>query len=173
MPQPTAVSRTDPAADLPLHVQKLAALGVQRRYRTHSLLIEEGDEGNAVYVVISGRLRAFVSDSRGREVTLAMHGPGDYVGEMSLDGGTVECVSALPHLQRRQAQRLHAILLPVEARQLATIPGEPLANPQTSQWLFSPEPLRERVGVRLADRIDQLVEPRTGEQRVGHASTLR
>lgn len=87
MPQPTAVSRTDPAAALPLHVQKLAALGVQRRYRTHSLLIEEGDEGSAVYVVLSGRLRAFVSDSRGREVTLALHGPGDYVGEMSLDGG--------------------------------------------------------------------------------------
>lgn len=87
MPQPTAESRTDPAAALPLHVQKLAALGVQRRYRTHSLLIEEGDEGSAVYVVLSGRLRAFVSDSRGREVTLALHGPGDYVGEMSLDGG--------------------------------------------------------------------------------------
>ena len=87
MPQSTAASRIDPAAAFPLHVQKLAALGVQRRYRTHSLLIEEGDEGSAVYVVLSGRLRAFVSDSRGREVTLALHGPGDYVGEMSLDGG--------------------------------------------------------------------------------------
>ncbi|MEJ8811936.1 Crp/Fnr family transcriptional regulator [Variovorax ureilyticus] len=87
MPQPTAASRPDPAAALPLHVQKLAALGVQRRYRTHSLLIEEGDEGSAVYIVLSGRLRAFVSDSRGREVTMALHGPGDYVGEMSLDGG--------------------------------------------------------------------------------------
>lgn len=87
MPQPTAASHADPAAALPPHVQKLAALGVHRRYRTHSLLIEEGDEGSAIYVVLSGRLRAFVSDSRGREVTLALHGPGDYVGEMSLDGG--------------------------------------------------------------------------------------
>jgi CRP/FNR family cyclic AMP-dependent transcriptional regulator len=87
MPQPSTASRADPAAALPPHLQKLAALGVHRRYRTHSLLIEEGDEGSAVYIVLSGRLRAFVSDSRGREVTMALHGPGDYVGEMSLDGG--------------------------------------------------------------------------------------
>ncbi|MBO9516150.1 MAG: Crp/Fnr family transcriptional regulator [Variovorax sp.] len=87
MPPPPALSGAESAADLPPHVQKLAALGVQRRYRTHALLIEEGDEGGAVYIVLSGRLRAFVSDARGREATLALHGPGDYVGEMSLDGG--------------------------------------------------------------------------------------
>ena len=87
MPHPPAASSPDPAAVLPPQVQKLAGLGVQRRYRTHALLIEEGDEGSAVYIVLSGRLRAFVSDARGREVTLAFHGPGEYVGEMSLDGG--------------------------------------------------------------------------------------
>jgi len=68
-------------------VLKLAALGVQRRYRTHAILIEEGDRGDTIYIVLSGRLRAYVSDARGREVTLGTHGPGEYVGEMSLDGG--------------------------------------------------------------------------------------
>ena len=51
------------------------------------MLIEEGDQSGSVYIVLSGRLRAFVSDARGREVTLGLHGPGEYVGEMSLDGG--------------------------------------------------------------------------------------
>jgi CRP/FNR family cyclic AMP-dependent transcriptional regulator len=72
---------------LPSPLQKLAEHGVQRRYRTHAMLIEEGDTGGAVYIVLSGRLRAFLSDARGREVTLALHGAGEYVGEMSLDGG--------------------------------------------------------------------------------------
>lgn len=76
-----------PVAELPPHLLKLAALGVQRRYRTHAVLIEEGDHGDTIYIVLSGRLRAFVSDARGREVTLGHHGPGEYVGEMSLDGG--------------------------------------------------------------------------------------
>ncbi|MDM0115363.1 Crp/Fnr family transcriptional regulator [Variovorax sp. J22R133] len=68
-------------------VDRLAALGVQRRFRTNTVIIEEGETGDAIYVVLSGRLRAFVSDSRGREITLGLHGPGEYVGEMSLDGG--------------------------------------------------------------------------------------
>lgn len=29
----------------------------------------------------------YASDPRGREITLAVHGPGQYIGEMSLDGG--------------------------------------------------------------------------------------
>ncbi|RZI97604.1 MAG: Crp/Fnr family transcriptional regulator [Variovorax sp.] len=79
--------RADLADALPPSLQKLAARGTQRHYRTHSLLIEEGDTGDSIYIVLSGRLRAFVSDTRGREVTLGVHGPGEYVGEMSLDGG--------------------------------------------------------------------------------------
>lgn len=72
---------------LPPELAKLADMGVQRRYRANALLIEEGDRGDSIYIVLSGRLRAFVSDSRGREATLGTHGPGEYVGEMSLDGG--------------------------------------------------------------------------------------
>jgi CRP/FNR family transcriptional regulator, cyclic AMP receptor protein len=86
LPSP-AVSPADRVAELPPALQKLASLGVQRRFRTHAMLIEEGDQSGSVYIVLSGRLRAFVSDARGREVTLGLHGPGEYVGEMSLDGG--------------------------------------------------------------------------------------
>ncbi|WP_038200441.1 Crp/Fnr family transcriptional regulator [Xenophilus azovorans] len=76
-----------PPADLPPDVARLAARGVQRRFRARTLLIQEGEGGDAIYIVLAGRLRAFVSDARGREVTLGHHGPGEYVGEMSLDGG--------------------------------------------------------------------------------------
>ena len=86
LPTPAA-TRADSFAELPAPLQRLSDLGVQRRYRSHALLIEEGDQGDSIYIVLSGRLRAFVSDARGREVTLGLHGPGDYVGEMSLDGG--------------------------------------------------------------------------------------
>ena len=64
MPADTrAASFAAPA--LPPPCSELAALGVQRRYRTHALLIDEGDHGDSVYIVLSGRLRAFVSDARG------------------------------------------------------------------------------------------------------------
>jgi len=37
--------------------------------------------------VVQGRLRAYSVGADGREVTYATYGPGEYVGEMSLDGG--------------------------------------------------------------------------------------
>ncbi|MDM7941285.1 MAG: Crp/Fnr family transcriptional regulator [Hydrogenophaga sp.] len=69
------------------HVEALAAQGVQRRYRRGTLLIQEGETGDTLYIVLQGRLRAFLSDNNGRELTLGLYGPLEYVGEMSLDGG--------------------------------------------------------------------------------------
>jgi CRP/FNR family cyclic AMP-dependent transcriptional regulator len=69
------------------HIQALARLGVQRRYRRGALLIQEGETGDTLYIVQQGRLRAFLADGNGKELTLGTYGPLEYVGEMSLDGG--------------------------------------------------------------------------------------
>ncbi|TNF60092.1 MAG: Crp/Fnr family transcriptional regulator [Burkholderiales bacterium] len=69
------------------HIHKLADMGVQRRYRRGALLIQEGETGDTLYIVQQGRLRAFLGDGQGKELTLGIYGPGEYVGEMSLDGG--------------------------------------------------------------------------------------
>ena len=78
--------------------EALAQLGMARRYRKGSLLIQEGDVGETLFVIQAGRVRAFSADERGREITLGLYGPGDYVGEMALDGGprsaSVEAVEA-------------------------------------------------------------------------------
>lgn len=69
------------------HIRALAGMGVQRRYRRGALLIQEGETGDTLYIVQQGRLRAFLGDGQGKELTLGIYGPGEYVGEMSLDGG--------------------------------------------------------------------------------------
>jgi CRP/FNR family cyclic AMP-dependent transcriptional regulator len=72
---------------LPPTLRALAARGVARSYRRGTLLIEEGTQGDNLYLILSGSLRAFGCDARGREVTYGVYGAGEYVGEMSLDGG--------------------------------------------------------------------------------------
>ena len=62
-------------------------MGVVRRFRANTTLIVEGDRGDTLFVILSGSLRIFCADPSGREITLAIYGPGEYVGEMSLDGG--------------------------------------------------------------------------------------
>ncbi|MDP3252177.1 MAG: Crp/Fnr family transcriptional regulator [Hydrogenophaga sp.] len=84
MPAPAVALTQSPSSH---HIEALAALGVARRYRRGALLIQEGETGDTLYIVLQGRLRAFVADNQGRELTLGMYGPHEYVGEMSLDGG--------------------------------------------------------------------------------------
>lgn len=78
---------SDLLAVLPAPLRGLAARGVVRRYRANTTLIEESDRGDTLFVVLAGSLRIFCADPNGREITLAIYGAGEYVGEMSLDGG--------------------------------------------------------------------------------------
>ena len=86
MPKPLP---TDPSLPPTLSepLRALAAKGEIRRYRRNTLLIEEGDFGDTLYLILSGRLRSYSSGDKGREITYGVYGPGEYLGEMSLDGG--------------------------------------------------------------------------------------
>ena len=65
----------------------LAQAGEILHFAPRTQLIREGEYGETMYIILAGRLRAYVSGDKGREVTLGTHGPGDYLGEMSLDSG--------------------------------------------------------------------------------------
>ncbi len=67
-------------------LEGLAAHGNTRPFRAHAILINEGDAGDSLYIVLTGRLRTYASSEDGRDVVLGEHGPGEYVGELSLDG---------------------------------------------------------------------------------------
>ena len=66
---------------------ELAARGELRRYRKGTLLIQEGDQGDTIFIIQSGKLRAFSAGDNDREITYGVYGPGEYLGELSLDGG--------------------------------------------------------------------------------------
>ncbi|MBI2753504.1 MAG: Crp/Fnr family transcriptional regulator [Betaproteobacteria bacterium] len=49
-----------------------------------AVIIVEGDPTDSLYIVISGRMRVLMSDADGKEVILAILGPGEFFGEMGL-----------------------------------------------------------------------------------------
>ena len=67
-------------------VRELASLGRVRAYPKNSVFITEGDSSDSLFVVLKGKVKVFVSDNEGHEMILDTHGPGEYVGEMALDG---------------------------------------------------------------------------------------
>ena len=50
-------------------------------------MLDEGDRGDTLLIILAGELRAFTGSDTGRHVTYGLFGPGDYLGEMGLDGG--------------------------------------------------------------------------------------
>ena len=77
----------DGLARLSPAMRAVAERGMQRRYRRGTLLIQEGEPGGTLYFIERGRLRAFSARSDGQEFTFGFFGPGEYLGELSLDGG--------------------------------------------------------------------------------------
>jgi len=76
----------DPLALAPETLREIAATGVIRTYPKNTVIINEGEVGDSLFIVLSGRMKVYASNAAGREVVIAFHGPGEYVGEMSLDG---------------------------------------------------------------------------------------
>lgn len=68
-------------------VEQIGAVATVRSYPKHSIIVSEGDDTDSLYVLLAGRAKVFVSDEHGREVQLNHIGPGEYFGEVTLDGG--------------------------------------------------------------------------------------
>src|SRR5258706_1737675 len=67
-------------------VRELALRGGVHTYQKRSVIINQGECGESMYVVLAGKVQIFLSNARGREMVLDEYGPGEYFGEMALDG---------------------------------------------------------------------------------------
>jgi CRP/FNR family cyclic AMP-dependent transcriptional regulator len=50
----------------------------------HTIICREGDPGDSLYIISSGRVRIFGRNEDGVEIDLSILGPGDTFGEMAL-----------------------------------------------------------------------------------------
>ena len=67
-------------------LRAIAATGVVRQFPKNAVLINEGEHGDSLFIVLAGKVKVYASNEAGKEVVIDFHGPGEYVGEMSLDG---------------------------------------------------------------------------------------
>jgi CRP/FNR family cyclic AMP-dependent transcriptional regulator len=67
-------------------LKALAASSIARRFPKNAVLINEGEQGDSLFIVLTGRLKVYASNEAGKEIVIDFHGPGECVGEMSIDG---------------------------------------------------------------------------------------
>ena len=66
----------------------LAALARPKTFAAGAVIFNEGEAGDALYVVVEGHARIVVSNGSGEETTVAVMNAGDVVGDQALlDGG--------------------------------------------------------------------------------------
>jgi CRP-like cAMP-binding protein len=73
----------------------LRASGIPRRYPHGTALFHEGQEGDRVIVVLSGTVKLISVSEEGREVLLALRGPGELLGELGAFDGRPRSASAI------------------------------------------------------------------------------
>jgi CRP-like cAMP-binding protein len=71
-----------------LRQDDLRALGERSEIRTlpaNTLLIKEGDPAEALFVIVRGKVKVYLTDLHGKELVVDVRNAGQYVGEMMLD----------------------------------------------------------------------------------------
>mgnify|MGYP000975985320 CR=1 FL=1 len=68
-------------------LDRLAAVGMRKRFPRNTILLNEGDITDSLYVILSGKVKTVITDENGREIILSISGPGEYFGEMALIDG--------------------------------------------------------------------------------------
>jgi CRP/FNR family transcriptional regulator, cyclic AMP receptor protein len=75
-------------------IAQIAALASRRTYKADSVVVMRGDPGDALYGVITGRVRISSSGAGGKEVFLNIMEPGDAFGEIALLDGQPRTAAA-------------------------------------------------------------------------------
>jgi len=121
----TAMEHDRLMASLEPPVARLAARGIVRNYRKNTIILNEGEPGDSLFVLLQGQVKVYATDENGREITYGTIQAGDYFGEMSLDGGprsasVMTLEPCLCVLVTRAAVQQHLAEAPEFALQLVT-----------------------------------------------------
>jgi CRP/FNR family cyclic AMP-dependent transcriptional regulator len=79
----------------PGELAELLAQARENKARKGDVLIRQGDEGNALLILLEGQARVTVYSANGREIVLEYAGPGTVLGEIALLDGGVRTASVI------------------------------------------------------------------------------
>lgn len=65
-------------------LEAIAQHAVNRTYPKNSVVINEGDNSDSLYIILSGKVKVYLSDENGKEIIIGIQQPGDYFGELAL-----------------------------------------------------------------------------------------
>ena len=65
-------------------LEVVRSVASERTYPKNAVVLTEGEMGDSLYMIQSGKVKVFIGDEEGREIILKILGPGAFFGEMSM-----------------------------------------------------------------------------------------
>ena len=65
-------------------MESVTSITNKRSYPKNTIIINEGDETDSLYLILSGKVKIVLSDEDGKEITISILEPNNYFGELSL-----------------------------------------------------------------------------------------
>ncbi len=84
---PDTPGPTDPKIAASDWIQALSERGQIKSFPPRTIIIHEGDPSGALFIIKEGKGKIYSNNESGREIVFNNYGPGDLLGEPSLDGG--------------------------------------------------------------------------------------
>jgi CRP/FNR family transcriptional regulator, cyclic AMP receptor protein len=139
----------------PERLEELAPMLHERSFPANTNVITAEERGEGVYAILSGTVKVYVTDPDGSEVIIAVLGPGEIVGEMSLADSLGRSASVLT-LERSSFLWMDRKTLlasmeesPVVARNLASILSRRLRLANTHTRSLAALDVHGRVAAQL------------------------
>lgn len=66
-----------------IELNQMTEAAIRKTFSKNTVLINEGDETDSLYIICSGKVKAIINDENGKEVILSIFGPGEYFGEIA------------------------------------------------------------------------------------------
>jgi CRP/FNR family transcriptional regulator, cyclic AMP receptor protein len=68
-------------------LRALSAHATEQTYQKNVVVVNEGDQSNTIFIILSGRVKVFLRNAEGREMAINVLGPREYFGELVIDEG--------------------------------------------------------------------------------------
>ena len=68
-------------------LRALSAHASEQTFQKSTVIVNEGDQSNSIFIILSGRVKVFLRNADGREMVINVLGPREYFGEMVIDEG--------------------------------------------------------------------------------------
>lgn len=162
MDEMALLKRTPLFSELPQeHLRSLVEVLERRTFRKGQVILRQGEPGNSLYIIVTGRVRIYTLNPDGHELSVSICDQGDFFGEMALLSGEPRSANAQAMQRtevlvlRRGAFRSHLLSNPPTAIHIIETLSDRLRRTTESAEELASLNVPQRIARKLLELVER------------------